>query len=366
MTTPRTVAGAFALDGPVTGIQRHGAGLINDTWLVTTGGRASSRVILQRLNRVAFPRPAGILDNLHVLLEHVDRRQSAEPGRSWDLRFPRLFSTSDGAPFLIDEQGDAWRAMSYIEGTQSFHKPRDAAQAHEAGRALGRFHALVRDIDISRLHDTRPDFHNTPRHLARLAESLAQAEPRLAVLPGVEACLDFVDARRGGAGEIEAALSAGQIRQQPVHGDPKLDNFLFDERSGRAVSLIDLDTFKPGILHHDIADCLRSVCNRAGESPGAGAQPSFDLEICAATLTGYFEEADVAATGLRTEHLVAAIRLIPFELGARFLADHLNGNRYFRTEYPEQNLRRAETQFRLVEDIERKLPTISAIIAARL
>ncbi len=366
MNPPRAIADAFALDGAVTGLQRHGTGLINDTWLVTTGGRATSRVILQRLNRAAFPRPAGILDNLHVLLEHAARRQSAERGRTWDLRFPRLYSTNDGAPFLIDAQGDAWRAMSYIEGTQSFHKPRDAAQAHEAGRALGRFHALVCDLDIARLHDTRPDFHNTPRHLARLAEALAQADSRLALLPGVETCLDFVDARRAGAGAIEAALTAGQIRQQPVHGDPKLDNFLFDERSGRAVSLIDLDTFKPGILHHDIADCLRSVCNRAGETPGAGLQVSYDLEICAATLTGYFEEADGAASGLRTEHLAGAIRLIPFELGVRFLADHLNGNRYFRTEYPEQNLRRAETQFRLVEDIERKQQTISAIIAAHL
>jgi Ser/Thr protein kinase RdoA (MazF antagonist) len=365
MNPPRGVAEAFAFDGAVTALRPHGNGLINETWLVTTGGRAPARIILQRLNPVAFPHPAEILDNLQTLFGHVARRQAAERGRDWDLRFPHLYQTQDGAPYYVDARGGAWRAISYIEGTQSFHRPRDTAQAREAGRALGRFHALVCDIDIARLHDTRPDFHNTPRHLARLAESLAQADPQIAALPGVEPCLEFVEARRAGAGVIEAAIAAAQIRLQAVHGDPKLDNFLFDEKSGRAVSLIDLDTFKPGIVHHDIADCLRSVCNRAGESPAGGSPVGFDLDMCAATLAGYFDEAGDAVAGLQADHLVAAIRLIPFELGARFLADHLSGNRYFRTEYPEQNLRRAETQFRLVDDIERKERAISTIVSAR-
>ncbi len=366
MTPPRDIAAAFTLEGAIVDVRRHGNGLINDTWRVTTDDPATPRAILQRLNRVAFPRPADILDNLHQLFAHVERRQSAERGRAWDLRFPQLYPTRDGAAFLIDDHGDAWRMMSYIEGTESFHKPRDAAQAREAGRALGRFHALVHDLDCARLHDTRPDFHHTPRHLARLAEALAGAEARLAVMPGVEACLDFVDARRAGADVLETALAAGELRRQAIHGDPKLDNFLFDIGSGRAVSLIDLDTFKPGIVHHDIADCLRSCCNRAGETPDAGMSVRFDLEICAATLAGWFAEAGGAAAGLRAEALAAAIRLLPFELGARFLADHLNGNRYFRTEFPEQNLRRAETQFRLVADIERHADAIAAMLAAHL
>jgi Ser/Thr protein kinase RdoA (MazF antagonist) len=366
MTSPRDSAAAFALDGGIVDLRRHGSGLINDTWLVTTDNSATPRVILQRLNRAAFPRPGEISDNIEQLLAHVRARQAAEGARAWDLRFPRLYRTREGAAFLIDAQGDAWRAMSYFEHTLGFHKPRDTAQAREAGRALGRFHALVEDMDIARLHDTRPDFHNTPRHLERLAQALEQGDPALIAQAGVRECLDFVDAHRAGAGEIEAALVAGRIRRQAVHGDPKLDNFLFDEESGHAVALIDLDTFKPGILHHDIADCLRSCCNRSGESPASGVPVHFDLETCEATLGEYFREAGAAVAGMEAGHLVAAIRLIPFELGARFLADHLNGNRYFRTEYPEQNLRRAQTQFRLVDDIEHKRDAIAAQIAPYL
>jgi hypothetical protein len=52
--------------------------------------------------------------------------------------------------------------------------------------------------------------------------------------------------------------------------------------------------------------------------------------------------------------LFAAIRLIPFELGLRFLTDHLQGDRWFRVSAPGQNLAKARIQFALVADIERK------------
>lgn len=364
MTVPAPVAAAFVLDGRILDIRPHGRGLINDTWLVTTDHGEAPQVILQRINPLAFPRPDLIMANIETLLAHVARRQRDEAGRDWDLRFPHLYPTRDGASWHRDGNGDAWRAMSFIAGTEGFHKPRDSEQAREAGRALGRFHALISDIDTARLHDVRPDFHHTPRHLERLAQSLDQAAHAQRAMPGVAACLAFVDTRRGEAGEIEAAVAAGAIRRRPVHGDPKLDNFLFDVTSGRAASLIDLDTVKPGVIHHDIADCLRSCCNRVGESPARGEQARYDLEICRALLNGYYAEAETIGAELQVEHLLAAIRLIPFELGVRFLTDHLNGNRYFRTEFPEQNLRRAETQFQLVEDIERQETAIRAIIAA--
>ena len=43
-----------------------------------------------------------------------------------------------------------------------------------------------------------------------------------------------------------------------------------------------------------------------------------------------------------------------FECGMRFLTDYIDGDVYFRTAYPEHNLDRCHTQFKLVEDIERK------------
>ena len=40
---------------------------------------------------------------------------------------------------------------------------------------------------------------------------------------------------------------------------------MMDAESGKAIALVDLDTVKPGLVHYDIGDCLRSGCNPLGE-----------------------------------------------------------------------------------------------------
>ncbi|MDX9740425.1 MAG: aminoglycoside phosphotransferase family protein [Gammaproteobacteria bacterium] len=358
ITSTFAVAREFDLPGRVGNVRPHGRGLINDTYVVDLENAATPHAILQRISRRAFPRPDLIMENLSTLFAHAE----AHAGRS-DLLFPFIYRTRSGALLHIDEEGSAWRAMSYIEGTRSHHRPQHPGHAREAGRILGRFHALLFDLDPSRMHDTRPDFHNTPRHLARLNDALAQAEPSR--LKNAAPWLDFIDERRSRADLIERALVAGTIRPQVVHGDPKLDNVLFDAERDVAVSLIDLDTVKPGVIHHDIADCLRSCCNRAGEA-GTEGEVAYELEMCSAGLAGYFEAAGDAARSIRTTDLFAALHLIPFELGVRFLADHLAGDRYFRIDYPGQNLARAATQLQLSLDVERKRAPIEDQIEALL
>lgn len=348
--TTEAIAREFVPQGAVRDISPHGRGLINDTYLVTTDCADRPRLILQRINRRAFPEPELILANLRTLLDHIRERQRREP-RARDLRFPALCPARDGRDFVLDAEGSLWRALGYLEHTCSLDRPDGLPRAAETGFALGRFHALVGDLDARRLHDTRPDFHNTPRHLERFDRAFATAGPR----PESEDlgfCLSFIGARRRLAGELEAAKHKGLLSTRVIHGDPKLNNFLFDETSGQAVSLVDLDTVKPGLLHHDIADCLRSCCNRAGESPQPDEAVRFDLEICRTLLQHYFAALGDRAALSDPDLLYAAIRLIPFELGVRFLTDYLEGSQYFRIDYPEQNLVRATTQLRLSAEIE--------------
>lgn len=354
------IARAFVPRGAVLGIHPHGHGLINDTYLVSTDDPLRSRLILQRINRRAFPEPELIIANLRTLLEHIHDRQRRD-ALERDLRFPALCPARDGRDFILDAEGALWRALTYIENTRTFDKPDGPPRAAEAGFALGRFHALVSDLDSRRLHDTRPDFHNTPRHLERFDRARAAAGT-LTESEELGFCLSFIGARRRLAGELETARLKGRLPVRVIHGDPKLNNFLFDEAGGHAVSLIDLDTVKPGLLQHDVADCLRSCCNRVGESPGLGEPVRFDLEICRALLRRYFAALGDRAPFTDTDLLYAAIRLIPFELGVRFLTDYLEGNRYFRIEYPEQNLVRATTQLRLSAEIELSEKDIKGMI----
>src|SRR3989304_7666870 len=143
--------------------------------------------------------------------------------------------------------------------------------------------------------------------------------------------------------------SRAKLATRPIPGDTKLNNFLFDTQTGKAVNLIDLDTVQPGLIHYDIGDCLRSCANRAGESPGDIASVHFDLDIGRAILKRYLTETRGFLTRFDHDYIYDAIRLIPFELGMRFLTDHLEADHYFKTEWAGQNLHRALVQFRLTD-----------------
>lgn len=359
MTLEQDIAAAFDLGGQIVHVHPYGHGLINDTFVVSidTGHRA----ILQRINRHVFPRPEQIMDNLRTLTDHIRRRQTSSKAAARKLQWPRIFSTRDGKDSVVDAHGGFWRAMDFVENTYTLETITDTNQAEEVGFALGRFHALIHDLDPARLHETLPGFHNAPNYLAHLTEASVRRRetPDNAEL---RHCLAFVETRRNLADVLETPRREGKLLIRPIHGDTKLNNFLFDAESGRAVSLIDLDTVQPGLIHFDIGDCLRSCANPAGESPGDLAAVRFDLDICHAVLRHYFSEARAFLTPYDQHYIYDAIRLIPFELGLRFLTDHLEGNHYFKTDRPGQNLHRALAQFALTSSIERNEEKIRSLI----
>ena len=137
-----------------------------------------------------------------------------------------------------------------------------------------------------------------------------------------------------------------------MHGDPKVNNVMLDTATGQAVGMVDLDTVKPGLVHYDIGDCLRSGCNPRGEETGDWEVVRFEPELCRAMLTGYLSLARDFLTETDYAYLYDAIRLLAFELGLRFFTDYLAGNVYFKARHPEHNLVRALVQFKLTESIE--------------
>ncbi|MEK7206864.1 MAG: phosphotransferase, partial [Pseudomonadota bacterium] len=176
-------------------------------------------------------------------------------------------------------------------------------------------------------------------------------------------CLQFVETRWNLTRVLETARRDGKLAVRVIHGDTKLNNFLFDITSGKAVSLIDLDTVQPGLIHYDIGDCLRSCANPAGESLADIGTVHFDLDISRAILRQYLAETKGFLTQVDYDYIYDAIHLIPFELGLRFLTDYLEGDSYFKTEWRGQNLHRAMVQFRLTESIERNERAIRSLVA---
>ncbi len=360
VTNPRRVADAFDLGGRVVDVRPCGHGIINDTYQVTIEAKQKYEVILQRINTHVFQRPVWIMENLRTLLDHVRQRQTSARHEVRKFRLPEIYTTRDHEDYLRVPDGGFWRAIGFIENSHSIETISNLGQAEEAGFALGRFHHLVHELDANRLHETLPGFHQTPRYLERFTELIAK--DKCSHDQDKHFCRSFIEARRSLAGVLEEAKNQGLLRLRPIHGDPKLNNILFDNASGRAVSLIDLDTLQPGLVQYDIGDCLRSCCNTAGETPDELSAVSFELDICGALLIAYFDETRSFLNDCDIEYVYGAIRLIPFELGIRFLNDYLEGNKYFKVSDSEQNLRRALAQFKLTADIENHERSIREVI----
>lgn len=361
MDTLVAVADQFKPRGKVIQIQAIGNGNINDTYLVTLDSSADN-FILQRINTAVFRQPELVMQNMRTFTEHVhhclrQQHNPLSPDRYWKV--PHVLLTQGNQDYWIDPSKSFWRAISFIEAAQSFDTIQDLEHAREVGYALGMFHNLVSDLPPAKLADTLEGFHITPRYLQHYDQVLAESCPDRS--PEVNYCLQFVSDRRAWAHVLENAKARGELPLRPIHGDPKINNVMIENATGQAVSIIDLDTVKPGLVHYDIGDCLRSGCNPSGEETNQWETVWFEIDLCQAILQGYLSQARFL-TENDYDYLYDAICLIAFELGLRFFTDYLAGNVYFKAKHPTHNLERALVQFKLTKSIEFQEMAIRAMI----
>ncbi|NJR70762.1 MAG: aminoglycoside phosphotransferase family protein [Synechococcales cyanobacterium CRU_2_2] len=363
LAAPFAIAEQFVHQGVVREVTPLGSGNINDTFLVILDGAPEPYFVLQRLNTQIFRDPRGVMQNMRTVTEHVHDRLSCNPAdphcpdRRWEV--PRVLPTQAQQDCHTDGQ-DVWRALSFIDRSHTLDQIQDTHHAQEIGYGLGMFHHLISDLPTAQMVDTLEGFHITPRYLQQFDAVLAKSPVERNA--AVEDCLRFVGDRRAFVPILEQAKAAGKLHLRLIHGDPKINNIMLDTVTGQAVSMIDLDTVKPGLVHYDIGDCLRSGCNPLGEETEAFESVRFEPDLAEPILQGYWSVARAFLTTADCEYLYDAIRLIAFELGLRFLTDHLAGNVYFKAKHPTHNLARAQVQFRLTESIEAQEQTLRNLI----
>jgi len=346
-----SVLSHFMVPGTLVKTGRFGSGLINETFLCEFSDRGIIRkFILQHINKNVFSRPDLVMANVEVVTEHLQARLRREGISDPAVVTPALVRARDGRTFHVDGAGEYWRMFHFIEEGLVFDRVQDNAHAYEVGRGLGRFQALVSDLAPDRLHDTLPGFHHTPRYLAELDDAIRlDAQGRFAAAK-IEVA--FVRARRTLVPLLTDLMASGRVPVRVVHNDPKVNNVMVHAATGKALCMLDLDTVKPGIVHFDFGDCVRSAANPAGEDAPDLDKVVFDRSRYAALSRGYLDEARSFLTPAEAELLPASVKVITFELGIRFLADHLRGDTYFRVSRPGHNLHRSRVQFRLLECME--------------
>jgi hypothetical protein len=358
----------FNIKGRLVALQPVGSGNINDTYLaIYRNTFTETQVILQRVNSKVFPEPELIMANMHEITRHCHEKLQADAKADRDDRvwqMPRIIGTKDGQDYTLDDNGDVWRVITRIMSAHAFDVAQGPEHAMECGSALGHFHYLISDMDPALIHDPLPGFHITSGYLAAYDRTLEKPEARALLGASVEAkrLAKFIEERRELALCLEKAEQAGELKKRMFHGDPKVNNIMIDDVTGKGTAMIDLDTVSPGLVHMDFGDALRSICNPAGEEESNLMKVVFDEDLATAFCKGYMREAGAFMTDADREYLYDSIRLLPFELGLRFFQDYLNGNVYFKTKQPEQNLNRARVQFRLCESVEARERSIRAVL----
>ena len=343
------LAGRFALPGGGKKIEPFGNGHINKTYLITVDG-VKEQYILQWINSYVFVRPREVMENMLHITEHLQKRIREEGGDP-DRETIRLIPSVTGEPWVEDEEGEVWRVMLYVPDTVSPQHPDDLPVLEECGEAFGCFSRRLKDFPASSLYETIVDFHNTPVRLQQL-EDAATADP-CGRLKDVAEEMAFARAREAETRVLTEAYAAGKLPLRVTHNDTKVNNVLLDRETGKAVCVIDLDTVMPGLLAYDFGDAIRIGACSAEEDERDLSKVYLELPKAEAFARGFLKELKGELSEEEVQSLEAGARLMTFECGMRFLADHLNGDKYFRIHRLGQNLDRARAQFALLADMEK-------------
>ena len=344
------LADRFALPSGGKKTEPFGNGHINKTYLITIDN-VKERYILQWINSYVFIRPREVMENMLHITEHLQKRIRMEGGDP-DRETIRLIPSVTGEPWVEDEDGEVWRVMLCVPDTISPQHPDDLHILEECGEAFGCFSRRLKDFPASSLYETIVDFHNTPARLQQL-ENAAAADP-CGRLKDVAEEMAFARAREAETRVLVEAYEAGKLPLRVTHNDTKVNNVLLDRETGKAVCVIDLDTVMPGLLAYDFGDAIRVGACSAEEDERDLSKVRLELPKAEAFARGFLKELKGELSEEEVLSLEAGARLMTFENGMRFLADHLNGDKYFRIHRPGQNLDRARAQFALLADLEKQ------------
>ena len=347
--------------GKINGYKPITDGHINDTYVVEylLDDGATEKYLLQRINTNVFKKPVELMENVMGVTAHLRNKIIANGGDPMRETLT-VYPAKDGKNYVMSDDGGCWRLYNFVGDTYSINELTNPEDFRNAALTFGNFQKLLADYPIETLHDTIPNFHNTPSRFNDFKTAVDNnfSGRKEECLPEIE----FVLAREKDCSVITDLLESGVMPLKVTHNDTKLNNVLFDKNTNKGICVVDLDTVMPGSSLYDFGDSIRFGANTAAEDEKDLSKVTLSLEYFKAYVDGYLETAGDSLTKEEIDLLPFASKLLTFECGMRFLADFLNGDVYFKTEYPEHNLIRARTQFKLVADIEEKMAEMTAIV----
>jgi hypothetical protein len=357
----RAIFDHFQIEGRLTSTRPVTTGHINDTYVgeyVTASG--ITHYIHQRINHNVFKQPVQVMENIQRVTRHIQNKVILEGGDACRAAL-NLIPALDGKPYYQAEDGSYWRTYHFIDGgARTYEVVEDLRHVHSAARAFGKFQHQLADLPGGRLHETIPDFHHTRKRFNAFMKAVEQDACNRAV--NVQDEIRFILQREADAAVVVNLIEQGKLPERVTHNDTKLNNVLICDKTSEGICVLDLDTVMPGTVLYDFGDMIRTGSATAAEDERDLAKVGVDLGMFMHLTAGYSETACDFLLPVEWEHLAFSGKLITFEQAIRFLGDYLNGDVYYKTDYPEHNLHRARTQIRMVAEMEEKMDAMQAVV----
>lgn len=348
----------FDINGEVAGIKPLGNGLINDTYIVITTSTDTPDYVLQRINHNIFTNVEVLQNNIEAVTRHIRRKLELEGETDIDRKVLDPVPLKSSSKTYYFDGENYWRVMTFIPHTKTFEAVTPES-SRAAGEAFGKFQAMLADIDET-LEETIPDFHNMELRLRQLREVVA-ANPKGRVKE-VATLIDEIEARADEMCKAEKLHREGILPKRICHCDTKVNNMLYDEDGKRVLCVIDLDTVMPSFIFSDYGDFLRTGANTGAEDDPNLDNVEFNMDIFRAFTKGYLSTTRNFLLPIEIENLPYAAVLFPYMQAVRFLTDYINGDTYYKIQYPDHNLIRAKAQFKLLQSVESHIPEMQSFI----
>ena len=347
----KEVLSKFCLEGTPVFCEKYGCGHINVTYLVVED--TGRRYILQKLSNRAFPDIAGLQENVAAVTCHLHSKTDNPYGAL------TLIPTHDGKTWVHMGEESDWRLYDFVEGSICLQAPESPEDFYQSAIAFGTFQQQLSDFPAETLHETIKNFHNTPDRYRLFREALDKDVMGRAA--GVQPEIDFVLSHEAVGGKLTEMLKSGELPLRVTHNDTKLNNVMLDAATRTPLCVIDLDTTMPGLSAYDFGDSIRFGAATAAEDEKDLSKMTVNLDLYR-TFTRGFLTACPGLTEAERKALPLGALTMTLECGVRFLTDYLEGDHYFGIHYPEHNLDRARTQFKLVSEMEKHWDEMAKIV----
>lgn len=347
----------FFESGKIVSMENYGSGHINSTFLLKEAD--GKRYILQKINTDIFKNPDELMDNIKNVTEYL-RKTIIANGGDPERETLNIIPTTTGASYYKDSEGNCFRVYKFVEAAICYDAVEKPEDFYESAVAFGNFQRLLAGYPASTLHETIPRFHDTWKRFQDLENSVSKDVCGRAV--EVQKEIAFVREHAELAKMLGQMQESGELPLRVTHNDTKLNNIMMDEKTGRGICVIDLDTVMPGLAANDFGDSIRFGANTAAEDETDLSKVSCSLDLFELYTKGFIEGLAGSLTEKEIEMLPIGAMVMTFECGIRFLADYLDGDIYFKIHKEKHNLDRARCQFALVKDMEEKKDALDAIV----